>query len=65
MADALLDAVVAWARERSDRLLLEVHEQNSAAIRYYERRGFVFTGRTLPYPLDRSALELEMAVALG
>ncbi|WP_158864617.1 GNAT family N-acetyltransferase [Leifsonia sp. AG29] len=64
MADALLDAVVDWASERSDRLILEVHEQNAGAIRYYQRRGFSFTGRTLPYPLDRSARELEMAVAL-
>lgn len=61
VADALLDAVIDWARDRSGRLLLEVHEHNAAAIRYYERRGFAFTGRTLPYPLDRSTLELEMA----
>ncbi len=33
-------------------------------IRYYERHGFAFTGRTQPYPLDRTALELEMAVEL-
>ncbi|MGN6428336.1 MAG: GNAT family N-acetyltransferase [Leifsonia sp.] len=64
MADALLEAVVAWARPRSGRLLLEVHEHNAAAIRYYQRHGFAFTGRTQPYPLDRSTLEREMAVAL-
>jgi GNAT superfamily N-acetyltransferase len=64
VADALLDAVIAWARRRSDRLLLEVHERNLPAIRYYERHGFAFTGHTQPYPLDRSALELEMAVVL-
>jgi GNAT superfamily N-acetyltransferase len=64
MADALLDAVIAWAQGRGDRLLLEVHEDNPAAIRYYERRGFAFTGRTRPYPLDRSALEREMALPL-
>ena len=64
VADALLEAVVAWARRRSGRLLLEVHEANVPAIRYYERHGFAFTGRTQPYPLDRSALELEMAIEL-
>jgi GNAT superfamily N-acetyltransferase len=64
VADALLAAVIAWARPRSDRLLLEVHESNLPAIRYYERHGFAFTGRTQPYPLDRTALELEMAVEL-
>ncbi|MEY9953284.1 GNAT family N-acetyltransferase [Leifsonia sp. EB34] len=64
VTDALLDAVIDWARPRSGRLLLEVHEHNTAAIRYYERRGFAFTGRTQPYPLDRRARELEMAADL-
>ena len=64
VADALLDAVADWARARSGRLLLEVHEHNAAAIRYYERRGFAFTGHTQPYPLDRTTLELEMAAEL-
>ncbi|KQR54420.1 hypothetical protein ASF88_06430 [Leifsonia sp. Leaf336] len=64
VADALLTAVLAWARRRSGRLLLEVHESNVPAIRYYERHGFAFTGRTLPYPLDPTTLELEMAVDL-
>lgn len=65
VTDALLDAVIAWARERSDRLLLEVHEANLPAIRAYERRGFAFTGRSRPYPLDRSAAEREMALELA
>jgi GNAT superfamily N-acetyltransferase len=64
MTDALLDAVIGWARGRGDRLLLEVHEHNEPAIRSYLRRGFAFTGRTQPYPLDRSADELEMALQL-
>lgn len=64
VADALLRAVVGWARRRSRRLLLEVHERNLPAIRFYERHGFAFTGRTQPYPLDRTALELEMAAEL-
>lgn len=65
VADALLNAVADWARPRSGRLLLEVHEHNAPAIRFYERHGFAFTGRTRPYPLDRSALEREMALALA
>ncbi|WP_431218199.1 GNAT family N-acetyltransferase [Leifsonia xyli] len=65
MTDALLDAVVGWARGRGDRLLLEVHEHNEPAIRSYLRRGFVFTGRTQPYPLDRTANEREMALPLS
>jgi GNAT superfamily N-acetyltransferase len=64
MTDALLDAVIHWAQGRGERLLLEVHEHNPAAIRYYERRGFAFTGRTQPYPLDRSTNEREMALPL-
>lgn len=65
VADALLAAVLDWARPRSERILLEVHEHNAPAIRYYERHGFAFTGRTLPYPLDRSAREREMALPLS
>ena len=64
MTDALLDAVIDWARGRGDRLLLEVHEDNEPAIRSYQRRGFAFTGRTQPYPLDRTAVEREMALPL-
>ncbi len=64
VTDALLDAVIAWAAERSDTLLLQVHEGNAGARRLYRRRGFRETGRTDPYPLDRSALEIEMALDL-
>ena len=64
LTDALLDAVIDWARGRGGRLLLEVHELNAPAIRYYERRGFAFTGATQPYPLDRTTNELEMALPL-
>ncbi|WP_285116382.1 GNAT family N-acetyltransferase [Leifsonia sp. fls2-241-R2A-40a] len=64
MTDALLDAVIEWARGRGRRLLLDVHEDNEAAIRSYLRRGFVFTGHTQPYPLDRTAEEREMMLPL-
>ncbi|WP_223690796.1 GNAT family N-acetyltransferase [Leifsonia poae] len=61
VADALLALVIDWARTQSDRLLLEVHEHNEPAIRYYRRHGFEPTGVTVPYPLDTSARELEFA----
>jgi RimJ/RimL family protein N-acetyltransferase len=62
LADGLLAAVVAWARNETAvaRLRLEVHEANARAIGYYERSGFVRTGVTVPYPLDPAARELEM-----
>ena len=65
VTDALLDAVLGWARQRSDRLLLQVHEQNERAIRSYRRRGFQPTGRTDPYPLDPSGREIEMVLDLS
>jgi GNAT superfamily N-acetyltransferase len=60
VTDALLDAVEAWAHEHADVLRLEVNELNTRARAAYERRGFVLTGRTSPYPLDPPSLELEM-----
>ena len=65
VTDALLDAVLGWAAQRSDRLLLQVHEQNERAIRSYRRRGFLPTGRTDPYPLDPSGREIEMVLHLS
>lgn len=66
VADRLLDAVVAWARDEAgvERLLLEVHEANARAMGFYRRRGFVLTGRSVPYLLDPSANDLEMALRL-
>jgi GNAT superfamily N-acetyltransferase len=64
VADALLDAIEAWAYRHGDTLRLEVHEQNVRARAFYESRGFVQTGRTIPYPLPPAALELEMVKAL-
>jgi ribosomal protein S18 acetylase RimI-like enzyme len=63
----MLDAVTAWARGTAQvpRLLLDVHESNARAIAFYERRGFVRTGHTAPYPLDLTADELEMQLVLG
>ncbi|MFJ8436352.1 GNAT family N-acetyltransferase [Kitasatospora sp. NPDC094019] len=65
VTDAMLDAIVAWAREAgARRLLLTVHEDNARAAAFYRRRGFEPTGGTKPYPLDPAAHELEMALPL-
>lgn len=66
VGDALIDAVVGWARsEGFARLMLDVGDQNEAAIGLYTRNGFARTGEkgTLPPPRahigeHRFALEL-------
>jgi GNAT superfamily N-acetyltransferase len=63
-ADDLLAAVEQWAIARNDRLALRVHSENARARAYYRSHGFVETGVTVPYVLDRSAIELEMVKAL-
>jgi GNAT superfamily N-acetyltransferase len=60
VADALLDAVEDWARDQGPVLTLQVHEDNERAIAFYQRRGYTFTGRTIPYNLDPARNELEM-----
>jgi GNAT superfamily N-acetyltransferase len=67
LTDALLDEVEAWVRAAipEGRLLLHVHEDNPRARAFYARRGYAETGRTIPYPLDRSQNEVEMALELG
>jgi GNAT superfamily N-acetyltransferase len=46
IAGALVDAVLAWARQRgAQRVLLDVADLNSAALHLYERKGFVATGQ--------------------
>jgi GNAT superfamily N-acetyltransferase len=66
VTDALLDRVIEWARAQQGvtELRLEVHEHNPRATAYYRRRGFEMTGRSTPYALDRSQLDLEMALPL-
>ncbi|GAA4161580.1 GNAT family N-acetyltransferase [Gryllotalpicola daejeonensis] len=64
VSDLLLAAIEDWARGFSDRLQLDVHEDNVRARKYYASRGFVETGHTMPYPLDRSRLEINMVKRL-
>ncbi|MFI9161480.1 GNAT family N-acetyltransferase [Kitasatospora aureofaciens] len=65
VADALLDAVIAWARDGGARwMLLGVHEANHRAAAFYRRRGFTYTGGETPYVLDEGARILEMRLPL-
>ncbi|MCM0620056.1 GNAT family N-acetyltransferase [Nocardioides bruguierae] len=53
LATALLDAVVALAREGGcDRVLLEVREDNDGARAFYARHGFVDLARRKRYYAD-------------
>jgi ribosomal protein S18 acetylase RimI-like enzyme len=55
---ALLDAVVAWAKDRGcGRLVLTVTETNAAARAFYGACGFVETGDRAPLR-EGSALEV-------
>ena len=58
----LIRKVEDWAcLRKAHRLLLMVTSNNEPAIRFYERLGFVRTGRTEAYPNDPSVIEHEMA----
>jgi ribosomal protein S18 acetylase RimI-like enzyme len=47
VADALVDAVITWARgQRIDRVALDVMESNDRTRAFYRRQGFVDQGRT-------------------
>jgi hypothetical protein len=51
-----------WAcLRKAHRLLLMVTSNNEPAIRFYERLGFIRTGRTDPYPNHPAVIEYEMA----
>lgn len=64
VTDALLAAVEDWARERSQSIMLEVHEDNARALAAYAKRGYRLTGNTRPYDLDPGSNELEMRKTL-
>jgi ribosomal protein S18 acetylase RimI-like enzyme len=63
---ALLDAVRCWAESRGiSALRLMAVGNNDRAIAFYERYGFVKTGRTEPYPNDPALFEYEMVRPTG
>ncbi len=66
VAGALLDEVVLLAvRARADRLLLEVREDNAAALAFYTAAGFVEVDRRRRYYRDgASAVVLERPVRM-
>ena len=50
IGSALLDEVIAWTKQQGlPSLLLEVREDNAAAIGLYEKKGFRETGRRKNY----------------
>jgi len=58
----LVNQVLDWTRSRNvSTLLLMVTSNNAGAIRFYEKLGFVRTGRTEPYPNDPAITEYEMS----
>lgn len=62
IAEAVLTAVVRWAREdcHAGRIRLHVLDTNDRAAAFYRRIGFVPTGETIAYPPDPSHAEVEM-----
>jgi ribosomal protein S18 acetylase RimI-like enzyme len=62
----MLDELRRWARDEAKvhTLQLYVHESNDRARALYRRYGFTETGATMPYELDRSQREVEMAMPL-
>jgi ribosomal protein S18 acetylase RimI-like enzyme len=62
----LVNVVIEWAQSKAAQTLhLMVTSSNDLAVRFYERLGFVKTGKTKPYPNDPSLIEYEMARRLG
>ncbi|GGE93524.1 GNAT family N-acetyltransferase [Mycetocola zhadangensis] len=62
---ALLESIESWAAQRSDRITLHVHEDNTRAHALYSKHGYRDTGQTFPYVLDPSRRELEMVKSLS
>jgi ribosomal protein S18 acetylase RimI-like enzyme len=66
IGEALIDAVIGWARaERLGRVHLWVSETNDPARRLYERCGFTPTGERQPLPSHPELTELAMARPSG
>jgi len=61
----LMNEVVRWAQSvGTGKLRLVVISGNTAAIRFYERCGFILTGKTEPYTNDLLLFECEMTKTL-
>ena len=61
----LVDAIIAWARgQNAQTLELIVTSNNDAAINFYMRLGFTFTGKPSPYRNDSALNDLEMIRSL-
>jgi ribosomal protein S18 acetylase RimI-like enzyme len=57
----LVNEILGWAAgQGANTLQLMVTSKNQAAILFYDRLGFVMTGRTEPYPNDATEIEYEM-----
>ena len=66
VGEALIDAIVAWARDRdATSVHLWVTEANRHGRRLYERCGFTATGERQPLPSDPSLGEIGMTRPLG
>ena len=62
----LVEEAGRWARSRGAlRLQLMVTGRNESAIRFYQRLGFAFTGKTIPYRNDPTEIEREMELAIA
>jgi ribosomal protein S18 acetylase RimI-like enzyme len=58
----LVNEILRWAQHRNAHtLLLMVTSVNQSAMLFYERLGFIRTGRTEPYPNDPAVIEFEMS----
>jgi ribosomal protein S18 acetylase RimI-like enzyme len=65
VGEALIDAVIGWARERdATSVHLWVTETNKHARLLYERCGFSVTGERQPLPSNPNASEVAMACPL-
>ena len=58
LAAAVVEAVLAWAAPSP--VTMWVAEDNAAAVRFYVRLGFSFTGDRVPLPNDPTRYELSM-----
>ncbi|MFE9773802.1 GNAT family N-acetyltransferase [Streptomyces sp. NPDC005931] len=63
VTEALFDAALEWAWGRgAERVRLIVHPENTRALRFYRRAGFVESGVTVPLDGEPGVREVEMVV---